>query len=100
MRLCPSPSASASSALIAFLALAPGCMELGSVPVGDSEVDPVDAPDIPELIPGVSCDGVTGEGFAVGQVADSWSLTDGDGNPMELGSLCGNVIYYEGCAEW
>ena len=47
-----------------------------------------------------NCDGIIGEGFEVGQIADNWTSLDRDGNPVSLYEHCGKVILYENGAEW
>ena len=46
------------------------------------------------------CDGIVGEGFAEGQIAENWTLNDADGNPVNLHDYCGKVIYFESGSEW
>lgn len=46
------------------------------------------------------CQGLVGEGYAVGQIAENWSLLDGSGAPVSLHDYCGQVIYFEDGAEW
>jgi hypothetical protein len=46
------------------------------------------------------CDGLVGEGFAVDQIAENWTMTDGDGQPVNLHDYCGKVIFLEIGSEW
>ncbi len=46
------------------------------------------------------CEGLVGEGFGLGQIAENWSATDRDGNTVSLYDSCGKVIFYENGAEW
>ncbi len=46
------------------------------------------------------CGAIEGEGFAVGQIAEDWTLMDASGSPVALHDYCGQVIYLELGAEW
>lgn len=46
------------------------------------------------------CGAIAGEGFAVGQIAQDWTLMDASGSPVQLHDYCGQVIYLELGAEW
>jgi hypothetical protein len=50
--------------------------------------------------PGGSCDGAEGQGFALGQVARNWALTDHTGERVELFDFCGKVIFFEEGSQW
>ena len=46
------------------------------------------------------CDGLVGEGFAVGDIAENWTLQDGNGNDVNLHDYCGKVVFLEIGSEW
>jgi hypothetical protein len=47
-----------------------------------------------------ACEGLVGEGWAEGQIAENWSLPDVDGQMVELYDFCGKVVYFEEGAGW
>ena len=50
--------------------------------------------------PGGSCQGASGEGFAVGNVARNWALPDRTLQAVELFDFCGKVIFFEEGSQW
>lgn len=66
-------------------------------PTGDVSGDPSTGAD---STGSAACDGLVGEGFAVGQIAENWVLQDQSGAPVNLHDYCGQVIYIELGAEW
>lgn len=47
-----------------------------------------------------ACSNIKGEGYAVGQIAENWTLKDRNGANVNLHDYCGQVIYIEDGAEW
>jgi hypothetical protein len=50
--------------------------------------------------PGGSCQGATGKGFAVGNIARNWALPDRTLQTVELFDFCGKVIFFEEGSQW
>ena len=46
------------------------------------------------------CENLQGEGYAMGQVAENWSLPDHIGAMIALYDFCGKVIFYEEGSMW
>ena len=47
-----------------------------------------------------ACANLKGEGHAVNQIAENWTLKDRNGADVSLYDYCGNVIFIEDGAEW
>ena len=50
--------------------------------------------------PASACAEMMGEGYAVGDIAENWSLPNAVGEMIELHDLCGKVIFYEEGSMW